>query len=443
MRKTLFVLCTLLAGTAAGFSQQSDFAVKKEFEDRYHSIAGRIDSAHATAELDSLKVEIEKLRSDFGPHEGFLDRALYPTTFGESMARLNSLQILTYDRVYLINTQGVRLSELEARIASLTTRLDSLTAQRDQLFGELQESRKSLNALRDVVKRLTANLQAKDRLIFALVDSIFLPYGKDVRQAADMQKEAIGQKLEKANVVTRVYEIATDNVKFLDVTQFQGKDYANLIDQYAAFKSHWTGLKEKMTAVSATTAVIPPEPGAGVPGQGRTRSPRGSAPHVQSAAVSAAAQAGHVDSVMVEWETKLNTGFWAALQRELTQANSGLAPFTDGPSFAASIHARVNAITASKEDPAPFVETIWKQRIDKEWREALSRESMLGHVQYAALDKMVSELSKDSFDIRFVGYIAGVLAIIVAIWFFIFRKGKRISDEVPNRGGDDTRKARE
>jgi hypothetical protein len=440
MRKKLVLLCALLAAAAGGFSQQSDFAVKKEFEDRYHAIAGRMDSARATSELDSMKTEIARLQSDFAPHEAFLDKALYPTTFSESMARLKSLQILTYDRVYLINTQGVRLSELEARIGSLTTRLDSLTAQRDQLFGELQESRKSLNALRDVVKRLTANLQAKDRLIFALVDSIFLPYGKDVRQAADMQKEAIGQKLEKANVVTRVYEIATDNVKFLDVTQFQGKDYANLIDQFAAFKNRWSGLKEKMTAVSATTAVIPPETGAG--GQGRTRPAKGPAPQVQSAATSAATQAGHVDSVMVEWETKLHTGFWTALQREMTQAGSGLAPFTDGPTFAASVQARVHQITASKEDPAPFVETVWKQRIDKEWREALTREGMLGHAQYAALDKMVSELSKESFDVRFVGYIAGVLAILVAIWFFIFRKGKRISDEIPDRTGDDTRKVR-
>ena len=87
------------------------------------------------------------------------------------------------------------------------------------------------------------------------------------------------------------------------------------------------------------------------------------------------------------------------------------------------------------------METIWKMRIDKEWREALSKETMLGHAQYASLDKEVSELSKESFDFRLIGYIAGVLAIIVAIWFFIFRKGKRISDEVPERPGDDTRKA--
>jgi len=121
------------------------------------------------------------------------------------MEKLRSLQVLTYDRVFLIRTQGVKLSELEERITSLTTRLDSLTAQRDQLFGELQESRKSLTALREAVKRLTANLAAKDRLIFAIADSIFLPYGKDLHQVADLQKEAIGQRLDKANVLTRVY----------------------------------------------------------------------------------------------------------------------------------------------------------------------------------------------------------------------------------------------
>jgi hypothetical protein len=439
MRRPLFVLLTLAAATIV-YAFQSDFAVKKEYEDRYRAIAGRIDSARTTAELDSMKIEIVKLQSDFAPQERFLDKALYPNTFGESMAKLNALQVLTYDRVYLISTQGLKLSELEARIASITTRLDSLTTQRDQLFGELQESRKSVSALREAVRRLTANLQAKDKLIFALVDSIFLPYGKDVRQAADMQKEAIGQKLEKANVVTRVYEIASDNVRFLDVTQFQGKDYANLIDQYNTFHGRWAALKDKMAAVAATTAVVPLVSKGSSPA--KTPVIKGTMHEAKNAAVSAASQAAHVDSVLTEWGAKLTTGFWAGLQKDLTEAGSGLAPFSDGPSFAASIRGRVNAITATKEDPVPFVETIWKQRIDRDWREALMKENMLGRAEYAALDKSVSELSKESFDLRFIGYLAGVIVIVIAIWYFIFRKGKRITEPGADQQGEATVKSR-
>ena len=422
MKRT--ILCALLTAVFCSVSpaQKSDYALKSEFEGRYRQIAALLDSATATEQIDSLKGEIGKLEADYASHQQFLDKALYPLTFGESMARLRSLQVLTYDRVYLIRTQGVKLSELEARLASLTTRLDSLTAQRDQLFGELQESKKSLSSLREAVKRLTANLGAKDRLIFAIVDSIFLPYGKDIHQVADVQKEAIGQRLEKANVLTRVYEIAADNVKFLDVTQLQGKDYGNLIEQYDAFTGRWNGLKEKITDVAATSAA------ATAPATGKSTSTKAGAhrgaKEIRGAAETATAQAGHVDSVLAEWHAKLTAGFWGGLQKEFTQSGVPAAPFHDGPSFSSSIRSYVATLAASKQDPHPFVETLWKQKVDRDWREGLTKDAMLGKTEYAALDKLVGELSRDTIDMTFVAYIAGILVIVAAIWYFLFRKKK-------------------
>jgi hypothetical protein len=425
------VLLALLGATlsATGAAQRSDYALKNDYEDRYRLIASRLDSATATEPIESLKGEIDKLEADFAPHQQFLDKALYPLTFNESMAKLRSLQVLTYDRVYLIRTQGVKLSELESRITSLTTRLDSLTAQRDQLFGELQESRKSLSALREAVKRLTANLAAKDRLIFAIADSIFLPYGKDLHQVADLQKEAIGQRLDRANVLTRVYEIAADNVKFLDVTQLQGKDYGNLIEQYQAFTGRWTGLKEKITDVAATGAVLP----SGSTGKGSAKKPvvRGGDREVRGASESAAAQAAHVDSVLAEWHARLNAGFWGGLQKEFTNAGITVAPFNDGPSFSSSVRQHVASLAASKQDPQPFVETLWKQKIDKDWREGLTKDAMLGKTEYAALDKLVSELSRETIDMTFVAYIGGILVIAVLIWLLVFRKKKPPSQPAP------------
>ncbi len=416
----LGLLAAALASSAP--AQQSDYALKSDFEDRYRQIEARLDSASTTEEIDSLRSEVGKLEADYGPHQQFLDRALYPLTFNESIAKLRSLQVLTYDRVYLIRTQGLKLSELEARIASLTTRLDSLTAQRDQLFGELQESRKSVSALREAVRRLNANLGAKDRLIFAIVDSIFLPYGKDLNQVADVQKEAIGQRLEKANVVTRVYEIAADNVKFLEITQLQGKDYGSLIDQYEAFTGRWTALRQKMTDVAATSAAVPTE-STGKPGA-KTPVVRGGAKELKGASETASAQAGHVDSVLAEWHARLTAGFWAGLQKEFTQAGITVTPFSDGPTFSSSIRRYVTSLAASKQDPQPFVETLWKQKIDRDWREALSRDAMLGKAEYASLDKLVSELSRDTIDLTFIAYLAGILVIIAAIWFLVFRKKK-------------------
>lgn len=422
MSRSLILSILLSAAVVSASAWQSDFAVKKSYEERYKAIAARIDSSTTLAELDSLKGEIAKLDSTYASHQSFLDKALYPTTFAESIEKLRSLHILTYDRIYLIRTQGVRLSELEERVTLLTTRLDTLTSQRDQLFGELQESKKSIAALREAVKRMTANLQAKDRLIFAIVDTIFLPYGKDLNQVADVQKEAISQRLEKANVVTRVYEIAADNVKFLEVTQLQAKDYGNLIEQYQAFASHWSGLKEKLTAVEATNAAVTPQ--AAGKGGSKPSHLKGGAKVAGQSVENSATQAAHVDSVLMEWRAKLNAAFWNGLQKEFTAAGVTVDPFTDGPSFSRSVRAYVATLKQTKADPTTFVETLWKEKIDRDWREGLIKESMLGKTEYAALDKLVSELSKDTIDLKLILYVLGIIVIVGAAWFLLFRRKK-------------------
>jgi hypothetical protein len=421
--KRQLLMVILLTGISVAGAQQSDFATKEAFESRYKGIAARIDSARSTAALDSLRSEVTALELAYAPSAAFLDKALYPVTFNESMDRLKKLEVLTYDRVYLIQTQGVRLVDLELAVGQLTTRLDSLTAQRDQLFGELQESKKSVTALRDLVKRLNANLLAKDKLIFALVDSIFLPYGKNVQQAADVQKEAISQKLEKANVVTRIYEVAADNVRFLDVTQLQGRDYSVLLDQYQAFSNRWSGLRDKLEAVAAVSATQPPtavitSPAKGSKAAGTAKETPAAPPH--NTAQLAATQAGHIDSVLVEWKQKLVASFWSNLSRDLSK--EGVGPFNDAPSFSNAIRTQVATLKSGSQDPGPFVDVVWKEKVDREWRDALCRDNMLGKAEYASLDKLVSELGREPFDPKLILYVGGVLLVIMAIWYFGFHK---------------------
>ena len=130
------------------------------------------------------------------------------------------------------------------------------------------------------------------------------------------------------------------------------------------------------------------------------------------------------DAVMKEY------GSFERFKKEFTQAGITAAPFNDGPSFSSSVRQYVASLSASKQDPQPFVETLWKQRIDKDWREGLTRDAMLGRAEYAALDKLVSELSRDTIDMTFIAYIAGILVLIGAIWFLVFRKKKK-PEEAP------------
>ena len=97
-------------------------------------------------------------------------------------------------------------------------------------------------------------------------------------------------------------------------------------------------------------------------------------------------------------------------------------PFTDAPGFSASIRAYVQEVKKSKADPRVFVEDVWKARIDREWKAALTRESMLGKDEYAALDALVTGLTPPAMDTRYLIYI-GIIAVVAAVlWWLLARK---------------------
>ena len=411
MRTKALPMLALLLLSLAAVAQESDFAVKQSFENRVTEIRKAIDGATSVATLDSLKSDIASLEREFDGKREFLDRALYPHTYDQTLAELKDIHLITYDRVYLIQTQGIRLSDLEAQIAAMSLQIDTLTNEKNSLFAELQKSKKNQAELREVVRRLSANLDAKDRLIFAMTDSIFLPYGKDLNQASEMQKEAVGKRLEQANVLTRVNEIATDNIRFLESTQLQPKDYANLIDQQEQFSTKWNGLREKMVAVALPPSTRPAPTAKGKKG----------VPVVTTATPQPGAQ---VDSVVNAWNLKLQESLMSSIEKEFSANGISLQPFNDAKTFSQSVRAYIATLKTSGQDPTVFVDKVWKERIDREWREVLSKESMLGKAEYAALDQLVSELHAEQVGGHFYLYVALILALIVAIWWFFFRKPK-------------------
>ena len=407
-----FGLLAALLMVQPALAQQSDFAVKKSFEERTAAVKARIESAVSIGQLDSLTSELDGIDRDFAPHAEFLDKALFPESFASKMNDLRSLHARMLEKNRIIQSQDVQIGEMETAIESLTYRLDTLTVQRDLLFTELQQNKANVAALRETVRRLQNNLALKDKLLFTLVDSLFMPYGKDLAQVNDVQRDALATKIEKTGVITRVYDIAADNVRFLEATSLQGKDFANLIDHYQQFNGRWRGLSEKMHAVylssqeAQQTAAARRRAGAGTPPSALT------APTAQ------------VDSLMTEWYMRLRSVFWSTLEKEFSTKGIVLPPFGDGPGFSTSIRTYVETLKSSGDDPAVFVEEVWKMRIDREWRDALSRDGMLGKEEYAALDRIVGELAESKFDMKFVLYIGIIALAALVLWWLLARKPK-------------------
>jgi hypothetical protein len=414
---SFIVIAFALLSLSSAFAQESDFAVKRNFEDRAAALKARIDASTSTVQLDSIKNALDGFELDFQPHSDFLDKALYPETFQSRMTELRSLFDRTKIRVQTIQSQGTQIVEMEGAIQSLTYRLDTLTAQRDRLFAELKQNKANAAALRETVRRLEHMLQAQDKLVFALVDSIFMPYGNDLAKVSDVQKDALGSKLSGNNLLGRVYGIASDNIHFLEATELQGKDFAALFDHYQQFDARWKGLSDKIQAVANAVPPLPAEKEKG-PKTGVSVGTVVGGPAITKP------QTAQVDSLIGAWNTRLRGAFWAAIGREFSSRGVQIAPFSDAPGFSASIRTYVQSLQTSGQDPAFFVNEIWKARIDKEWREALVRDGMLGKDEYAALDKLVSELVRTRIDMKFALYAAIIVVIVLVLWWLLVKKPK-------------------
>ena len=414
MRAILALLIIVGASTAVG--QLSDYELKQEFEQRAQDLRTALDTTRTLSQIDSLRAEIDALEREFAGHKGFLDRALYPQTFLETITSLRESHLRSFDQTYLIQTQGIRIADLEQQVSALSARLDTMTAERDRLFQQLRTAKRTGGETRETSRRLSSLMEAQQALILALVDSIFRPYGDQIGTAAELPRAAAGRKFEQANLLQRLYDIAADNLEFLRETDLQPSDFGPLLEQQSSFAYRWSGLRDKITAVSeaSQTALKQKEP--------------------------SWAKAVEVDSLVTVWREDLDRLLWASLGREFSQRGITLKPFADGPGFSESLAAYVTELKDAGADPTIFVDDVWRMRIDREWRDILTKERVLGKTEYARLDALVAQLARKTVDQEFFLYFLIIALVVLAAWWFTRRARRGASapdakDKAPSEGG--------
>ena len=205
--------------------------------------------------------------------------------------------------------------------------------------------------------------------------------------------------------------------QFVANTRLQPKDYSGVVEQYQQFSNRWQGLREKLTAAMVAGTRYASQGSVSPATKGGTSGQKGTAAVVET-------PGARVDTLLLLWGQRLQTQFWEGLAREFSTNGVKVDPFNDAASFSASVRAIIARVKATGEDATPFVETVWKGRIDREWRDALTKQSMLGTVQYGALDREVSELARPGLDPKFVLYAGLLLVVLVAVWWIFIRKPK-------------------
>jgi len=249
---SLLLVCSMLLG-----QERSDFQVVQGFQSRYRAIQKATEAASSVDDCASISVSITELESEYAPYKQLLNKALYPDGFDKRITDARLQLRLTQDKLGVIEAQVKRIAELRMQVEILGDQVEKLSGQNSDLLKQVQrmsasKSKEMIDSLQNLVARLHSQIRQRDDLIFALVDSLFLQYDKDIASLQDVEKQSIAGRLQRGNVFSSIKKSIQDNVQFLESTSLTGRDVAEVAAQQRRFENQWQAFGKKLAVVYAT-----------------------------------------------------------------------------------------------------------------------------------------------------------------------------------------------
>lgn len=407
--------------------QKSDYAIVQRFKTVSQQISKSLDQANSVLECAEINASIDALASEFVQNKILLNKAIYPDGYDKTVENLRGKLLVRQKDLGFIESQVVRISELEIKVRGLTDQIDKLNKQNDKLLSDIQSLNQNvqkltgdlfnaatpLDSLHNMIVKLRQGLQDRDALIYALADSLFLQYDKNVGDMKDVEKQGLLGKIERHNIVENIKRSITDNVTFLETTQLKGNDLVTLVRQQKRFQSQWTGIAPKLTAIYLSAKAKKYE-------------------------------ISIVDSMVAVWGDKVDGAMWRSLNNLYKEKGFFVKEFQNGEEFCANFIAFLNEqIQNPNEETSDtryklftnFYENLWVTDLNATWLPALTELNKISDTQRKEIDAKVEKwrsiVTPGASWLIYVLVLLGVLLIpILAIRLFP-KTPKETSSEVP------------
>jgi hypothetical protein len=415
--KTILRLVTLLVFSILILiaQQKSDYTTVQLFRTKAQSISKNMDKANSVQECAELNASVDAFEKEFAGDKALLNKAIYPDGYDKTIEQLRGKLLVRQKDLGIIESQIVRITELETIVRELSDQVKKLNVQNDKLLADIQGLSRNvqkltgdlfsastpLDSLHNMIVKLRQGLQDRDALIFALTDSLFLQYDKNVSAMKDVEKQGLLGKLERNNISANVKRSIMDNVAFLETTQLKGSDLVTLVRQQRRFQSQWIGIAPKLTSIYIS---------------GKTRK----------------YEVITIDSMLAVWGNKVDDAMWRSLNTLFTEKGFSVKEFKNGEEFNANI---ITFLTEQIENPneetndtrfkifTNFQENLWLTDLNAIWLPALIELNRITDTQRkdieAKVEKWRSVVSPGASWFIYVLILLGVLLIpIIAIRFF-------------------------
>jgi hypothetical protein len=420
--KTIIRLVALLAivnctGTA---QQKSDYDLVQRFQSLTKSVANSIDQAKTVQECADANTSLDAIEKEFGDEKILINKANYPDGYDKTIEQLRGKLLIRQRDLGVIESQIVRITELEVKISELSDQVKKLTSQNETLMAQVQQltanvkklsgdlfnAATPMDSLRSMIVKLRQGLQERDALIFALTDSLFMQYDKNVGDMKDVEKQGLLSKIDRHGIVGNVKRSIIDNITFLESTQLKGSDLVTLVRQQKRFQSQWIGLSTKLASLYLS---------------GKSKK----------------SEVAFVDSMLATWGDKVDGAMWRSLNMLFKEKGFILKEFKNGDDFVLTFIAffdeQIQNINKESEDSryklfSNFNENLWQTDLKATWLPALVELQKITETQKKELeakyDRWHASVMPGASWLTYILIVLGVLLIaIVGVW--IFRKGPR------------------
>jgi hypothetical protein len=362
-------------------------------------------------ECAEATVSIDMLAKEFSADTALLDKAIYPDGYTKTIQKLRGKLVIRQKDLGIIESQVIRITELETKVRELSDQVGMLSSQNEKLMDQIQlTSKTAIDSLRKLVAKLREGLEQRDAIIFALADSLFLQYDKNVSDMKDIEKQGLMGKLERHSIFGNIKRSIMDNVTFLETTQLKGNDVVTLVRQQKRFQSQWTGLGPKLASLYLS---------------GKSRKN----------------EVIVVDSMLAVWGDKVDDAMWRSLNKLFNEKGFVVKEFRNGEEFTVNF---IAFLDEQIQDPRKemsetryklftnFNENLWQPDLNALWLPSLVELQKISETQKKEIEDKVDQwqstvtpgLSWLSYMLIILG---GLLVVIVIIWFF--RKTSKPAEE--------------
>lgn len=413
-RTSIFIAATIMLWVLSFAQEQSDYEVAQNFKKQYAALMKAIETAQTVQECAEISINIDALEKEYAPHKALLDKTLYPDDFQKKIEMVHGQLAYAQNKLGIIQEAVAKIASLESQVKELSAQVEKLSNENGALMSEIQalraskaQDQKTLDSLNILVAKLQSGIRDRDKMIFAMVDSIFLQYDKNVDALKDVEKQKVASHIERNNVVGNIKKSILDNVAFLESTSLTGKDLATMVGEQKKFASEWKGLGPKLATIYVSQK-------------------------------DRAKEVATIDTMVTAWGTKVDAALWKSLNDLFTSHNITVKPFNNGADFQTNVIGFIDdeIQNANQETEAKrfqvysvFVDSVWNGDLTAIWMPLMRENNMVTEAQFGQIKTKVDTWRSAVQPAHTILYI--IIAVVVLVVLLLLYRRMKKSPKMP------------